>query len=90
MYDWAFCVSHPDERILWDLGLDEVGFCVRRISIRSHAVGSLLIPAVGEQVYAGLRKSLRSEKEHRRAAERKRYLDCPDQNDHLQVRHVST
>ncbi|KAL5401256.1 hypothetical protein PMIN03_010107 [Paraphaeosphaeria minitans] len=23
MYDWAFCISHGDKRIVWDLGLDE-------------------------------------------------------------------
>ncbi|KAJ4345459.1 uncharacterized protein N0V89_011590 [Didymosphaeria variabile] len=23
MYNWAFCISHGDERIVWDLGLDE-------------------------------------------------------------------
>jgi hypothetical protein len=28
MYNWAFCISHGNERVVWDLGLDEVGFCV--------------------------------------------------------------
>lgn len=70
MYNWAFCISHGDKRVIWDLGLDEVGFVVVKDVICSHTVGSLLVHALGEQVYAGLRESLGAKKEHNKAAER--------------------
>lgn len=51
MYNWAFHVSHGERHIVWDLGLDEVGWSLVFLPIirftDSVLTGSKLLHAMG-------------------------------------------
>lgn len=48
MYNWAFFISHGNERVVWDLGLNEVRLRIVEDAMHRGIIGSLFIHALGQ------------------------------------------